>query len=46
MARCTTIKIDDEVDRGVRKHRVRKILEGNKAYIYSAAMNDLLARGA
>ena len=44
MARCVTILIGDEVDRRVREHRAEKMLGGNKACSYSAAVNDLLAR--
>ena len=45
MARHATLLIDDEVHRRVREHQARKTLERNKAYSYSAALNDLLARG-
>ena len=45
MLKRVTIMIDDEVDRMVREYQVKKMLEDNKAYSYSAAMNDLLARG-
>ena len=44
MLKRVTIMIDEEVDRMVREHRARKTLEDNKAYSYSAAINDLLAR--
>ena len=44
MAKRVTIMIDDELDGRVKEHRARKILECNRAYSYSAAMNDLLAR--
>ena len=46
MAKRVTVTIDEELDRGVREHRARMMLERNKACSYSAAMNDLLARGA
>ena len=46
MAKRVTIMIDEELDRRVREHQAQKMLERNKAYSYSAAMNDLLARGA
>ena len=31
MAKRVTIMIDDELDRRVREHQARKILDGNKA---------------
>ena len=40
-----TIQIDEGVDRRVRECQARKMPEGNKAYSYPAAVNDLLARG-
>ena len=45
MAKRVTIMIDDEVDRKIREHQARKILERNKACSYSAAVIDLLTRG-
>ena len=45
MAKQVTIMIDDELDRRVREHRAKKTLEDNRTYSYSAAVNDLLARG-
>ena len=37
--------IDEEVDRRVREHQAGMApLERNKAYSYSAALNDLLAK--
>ena len=44
MAKRVTITIDDGLDRMVREHQARKILEGNKTYSYSDAINDLLAK--
>ena len=45
MAKRVTILIDDELDRGVREHRAGMApLKRNKAYSYSAAVNDLLAK--
>ena len=44
MAKHVTIRIDDEVDRRVREYQAKKMLEGNKACSYPAAVNDLLAR--
>ena len=46
MAKRVTIMIDDELDRRIREHQARVTMERNKAYSYSAAVNDLLARGA
>ena len=46
MAKRVTITIDEEVDRRVREYQVKKMLEDNKAYSYSDAVTDLLARGA
>ena len=45
MAKRVTILIDEELDRRVREYQAKMMLEGNKACSYSAAMNDLLARG-
>ena len=46
MAKHVTIWIDGELDRRVREHQAKMMLASNKAYSYSAAINDLLARGA
>ena len=46
MAKRVTIMIDDEVDRRVRQYQAQKMLDTNKAYRYSDAVNDLLAGGA
>ena len=46
MAKRVTIQIDEELDRRVREHRARKMLERNKAYGYPDAVKDLLAGGA
>ena len=44
MAKRVTIQIDEELDRRVREHQAGMMLASNKAYSYSAAVNDLLAR--
>ena len=44
MAKRATILVDDGLDRRIREYQARKILEGNKAYSFSDAVNDLLAR--
>ena len=46
MTKHATVTIDDELDRRVREYRARMMLASNKAYSYSAAVNDLLARSA
>ena len=40
----TTFTIDDELDRKVREHQARTMLATGKAYSYSDAINDLLAK--
>ena len=44
MTKRVTFMISDELDRKVRQFQAKTILVSNKAYSYSDAINDLLAR--
>lgn len=46
MKKHVTFAIDDDLDRKVREHQVRMMLELNETYSFSDTINDLLARGA
>ena len=45
MAKRVTIMIDDELDRKIRERQVRMMLERNRMYSLSEAVNDILAGG-
>ena len=45
MKKRVTIMMDDELDRRIREHQARMMLERNGTYSYSDAVNDLLAKG-
>ncbi len=45
MAKRVTIMISDDLDRRVRQYQAKTIQDTNKAYSYSRAINDLLAKG-
>lgn len=46
MKKRITLMMDDELDRRIREHQAGMMLERNRTYSYSDAVNDLLARGA
>ncbi len=38
--------VDNELDRKIREYQAKTMLDTNRTYSYSDAINDLLARGA
>ncbi len=45
MAKRVTFTIDDVLDRRIKEYQAKMMLDTNKAYRYSDAINDMLARG-
>ncbi len=44
MAKRVTFTIDDVLDRRIKEYQAKMMLDTNKAYRYSDAINDMLAR--